>query len=293
MNEKEKQEAYERFKQKMNNNGTPLLTDKEFAEQFMKQAATKLNPNLKQPPKEIVPKKTWNPTPEQEAKLAAYYKQVCSAEKQKALKTKYSFDTELMDLQDAKKKLWGIMKEEANERGFKLTFDDGNKYALDQLIKYFIRDKSFNGSLAKGLALVGDTGRGKTFLMECLQLFTVAYDLPTAFSIIDMKHIAREANTNGVEVIESYTQLIKSYDDVGFEEKVRHYGNQICTFTELISIAYNKFTKTGKVCHMTSNLSHRGLGDFQTFEDKYGKRVGSRLTEMFNFIYLSGQDKRK
>jgi DNA replication protein DnaC len=44
---------------------------------------------------------------------------------------------------------------------------------------------------------------------------------------------------------------------------------------------------------MTSNLSHRGLGDFQTFEDKYGKRVGSRLTEMFNFIYLSGQDKRK
>jgi DNA replication protein DnaC len=203
MNEKEKQEAYERFKQKMNNNGTPLLTDKEFAEQFMKQAATKLNPNLKQPPKEIVPKRTWNPTPEQEAKLAAYYKQVCAAEKQKALKTKYSFDTELMDLQDAKNKLWGIMKEEANERKFKLTFDDGNKYALDQLIKYLIRDKSFNGSLAKGVALVGDTGRGKTFLMECLQLFTISYDLPTAFSIVDMKHIAREANTNGVEVIES------------------------------------------------------------------------------------------
>lgn len=284
---------YEEYKAERAKNGIPVRTEQEFIQEFLKQAATRVDPNLKLPPKEIVPKRTWNPSPEQEVKLAEYYKKVCSAEKQKALKTKYNFSTDLMDLQDAKKKLWGIMREEANEREFKLSFDDSNKYALDQLTKYFIRNKDFNGSLAKGIALVGDTGRGKTFLMECLQLFTVAYDLDTAFSIVDMKHIAREANESGANIIPKYTQLLKSYDDVGFEEKVRHYGNQICVFTDLINIAYNKFTKTGKVCHMTSNLSQSGVGGFETFSDKYGKRVDSRLSEMFNFIYLSGKDKRK
>lgn len=289
MNEKQ---MYEQYKKKRAESGNPIMDSKEFAEQFLKDAATRVNSDLKAPIREVIPKKTWNPTPEQEAKLLAYYKRVCEADKQAAIKTKYNFDTNLMPLKDAKMNIWQVMKQEANERGFILEFDSANKYALDQLTKYFIRDESFNGSLSKGVALVGDVGRGKTFIMECVQIFTVAYELPTAFSIVDMKAIARDAQKNGTTVIPSYTQLIKSYDDVGFEEKASHYGNKICVFTDLINIAYNKFCKTGKVCHMTSNLSLQD-SNFDTFGDRYGSRVESRLREMFNFIYLGGQDKRK
>lgn len=286
-------EQYEEYKEQRAKNGIPVRTDKEFMEEFLKAAATKLNPNLKKPPKEIIPKRTWRPSPEQEVKLSAYYKKVCAADKQKDLKTSYRFDTNLMDVKDAKLKVWDIMKQEANEREVKLSFDNYNKHLLDQLTKYFIRSDEFEGSLNKGIALVGDVGRGKSFLMEVFQIFTVAYELPTAFSIVDMKHIAREANEKGATIIPNYTQLIKSYDDVGFEEKVRHYGNQICVFTDLINIAYTKFTKTGKTCHMTSNLTNMEGMEYDTFEDRYGKRVNSRLKEMFNFLYLGGQDKRK
>jgi DNA replication protein DnaC len=232
-------------------------------------------------------------TPEQQAKLSAYCKQVRMKDKQKITQERYNFDLNLMDLQAAKKAVWEIIQQETAERGQTFVFDDFNRNLLASLTKYFIRSNEYDGDLTKGLCIYGGVGRGKTFIMECMQMFAVAYELPTAFSILDMKHIARDVQTNGVEVVPRYTELIKLYDDVGFEELASNYGNKICVFTELLTIQYNKYSKSGKPCHITSNLAPSDNLGLDTFENRYGSRVFDRMRQMFNFHFLGGNSKRK
>jgi hypothetical protein len=277
--------VYEKYKADREAQGIPISDINTFHESIQEELAQGLSLNRK--PKERAPL-----TQEQQEMVAAYYNKVRYMDKQTVTKTRYKFDTNLMELQDAKKIVWGIMKEMLDERGMSFEFDNYNKQVLDNLVRYYIRDTTFDGVLDKGVCLFGDVGRGKTFLMEVFSEFAMAYDLPTAFLLIDMKSVSREAQEQGAKIVTQHTQGIKSYDDVGFEEKANNFGNKICVFTELINISYNKFVKSGKLCHITTNLALDDSFGLGTFQQQYGARVTSRCKEMFNFIYLGGYDKR-
>lgn len=276
---------YEKYKADREAQGIPISDINTFHEAIQEEVAKGLSINRK--PKEPAPL-----TPAQEATITAYYNKVRYMDKQTIINERYNFDTNLMQLGKAKKEVWGIMQDMLAERGLKFVLDAYNKQALDNLTRYFIRDTSFDGVLNKGVCLFGDVGRGKTFIMEVFSQFTMLNDLPTAFLITDMKTVSREAQAVGMPSVPQYTQGVRSYDDVGFEEKAAHFGNKICVFTELINIAYNKYCKSGKLCHVTTNLALTDTFGLGTFLTHYGPRVADRCKEMFNFIYLGGDSKR-
>jgi DNA replication protein DnaC len=277
--------VYEKYKADREAQGIPISDLTTFHESIQEELAQGLSLNRK--PKEKAPL-----TPEQQAMVAAYYNKVRYMDKQTVTHERYKFDTNLMELKDAKKIVWVIMQDMLKERGMSFDFDNYNKQVLDNLVRYYIRDTTFDGVLDKGICLFGDVGRGKTFLMEVFSEFAMTYDLPTAFLLIDMKSISREAQEQGAKVVTQYTQGVRSYDDVGFEEKAKNFGNNICVFTELINISYNKFVKSGKLCHITTNLAMDASFGLGTFNEHYGARVTDRCKEMFNFIYLGGDSKR-
>jgi DNA replication protein DnaC len=277
--------VYEKYKADREAQGIPISDLTTFHESIQEELAQGLSLNRK--PKEKAPL-----TPEQQAMVAAYYNKVRYMDKQTVTHERYKFDTNLMELKDAKKIVWVIMQDMLKERGMSFDFDNYNKQVLDNLVRYYIRDTTFDGVLDKGICLFGDVGRGKTFLMEVFSEFAMTYDLPTAFLLIDMKSISREAQEQGAKVVTQHTQGVRSYDDVGFEEKAKNFGNNICVFTELINISYNKFVKSGKLCHITTNLAMDASFGLGTFNEHYGARVTDRCKEMFNFIYLGGDSKR-
>ena len=276
---------YEKYKAEREAQGIPISDISTFHESIQQELAQGLR--LDRKPKERTPL-----TPEQQAMVTAYYTKVRYMDKQTVTHSRYKFDTNLMELKEAKKIVWAIMQDMLAERGMSFEFDNYNKQVLDNLVRYYIRDTTFDGVLDKGICLFGDVGRGKTFLMEVFSTFAITYDLPTAFLLIDMKSVSREAQEQGAKIVTQHTQGIRSYDDVGFEEKANNFGNKICVFTELINICYNKFVKSGKLCHITTNLAMDASFGLGTFNEHYGARVTDRCKEMFNFIYLGGESKR-
>jgi hypothetical protein len=75
-------------------------------------------------------------------------------------------------------------------------------------------------------------------------------------------------------------------DDMGTEDIKNYYGNKKNVVGDLIERRYSK-GNTGIWLHATTNLS----GD--QIEQYYGGRVRSRMREVFNFIELKGNDRRK
>lgn len=174
-----------------------------------------------------------------------------------------------------------------------VKLSQSDKHVYRKLTKYFIgeNDVDFSGDLKKGICLYGDVGTGKSITMEVFSAFT--YETPNKFKIYDIKEIAREVQIQGIEVLKEYTKGNCCYDDVGFERNVQHYGSKYDVFEEIVNIMYDKFQKTGRVFHMTTNLGITEDFGHGTINEKYNRRVVDRLREMFNFIELNGESKRK
>lgn len=171
--------------------------------------------------------------------------------------------------------------------GFQI--DQYTKDILDQLLYYFTDDARFKGDLNKGLYLFGNPGTGKSSMMRVLSKNSKQ---PFAFkSCID---ISRMYSNEGYPAIEKYMKMLNvdtlrnlgfneigwCFDDLGFEEKGKHYGKETEVMTEILEKIYNNKFMIGKI-HVTSNIS----GD--EVEVRYGNRIRSRMREMFNLIQFN------
>lgn len=195
---------------------------------------------------------------------------------------------------------------EAFSKNYKFIFkkefeiDDYNAEQFDQMIHYFTgNQEKFNGDIEKGLYLVGNPGCGKSSMMRafCFNTyqpysFVSCSDIVTVFS----------SKSGGFEGIQKYTQMQVAdrqkylgfnnigwcFDDLGSEDKGRHFGNEIEVMKDLLEKIYNNRPMIGNV-HATSNES----GDY--IEGRYGNRVRSRMREMFNMIkfHKDSPDRRK
>lgn len=187
------------------------------------------------------------------------------------------------------------------------VIDRNNSILFDLLCEYFSNDPVFeihakqlgmeNISLKKGLLLAGNFGTGKTWMM---QLFSK--NQRQVFHIRNAKYIADAFGTDGEVVSETFSELIKNpvndrdcffhtysglcIDDMGTEGLKNHYGNKKNVIGDLIESRYFK-KNTGVYLHSTTNLSVKELERF------YGERVTSRMREIFNFIEVIGEDRRK
>ena len=140
---------------------------------------------------------------------------------------------------------------------------------------------------SKGILLSGPVGCGKTSLMKLL-LHLAPHK--TNYEIIPTRNIVFNFNTSGFEVLEKYNDT-KNYcfDDLGVEPVGSHYAKECNVMGEILLSRYDLFVQkvannqkqtTSNQCktHITTNLNAKEL------EKRYGNRVRSRLSEMFNLI---------
>lgn len=203
-------------------------------------------------------------------------------------------------LDDAKKVLWIIIKEELAKRDDVVVLDGNTADVLHNLTMYFIGLEG-EYELRKGIYLYGNVGRGKTFILECFQKLTTAIETrfhnagkvftARSFKIVQAKEMILEVSRKkSLEVLQKYEKGNLVIDDLGQDkdhgDTQKLWGNETDVVGDVITQRYINFNKMGAITHATSNLT------CEEWKRAYGTRVESRMFDMFNIVGLSGEDKR-
>lgn len=161
----------------------------------------------------------------------------------------------------------------------------------EQLSKYILQDPSFIGDLKKGIILIGSQGRGKTILMEAF--CKVMRDVQrTPIKSIDALELQKAFRRGGQEMIAMEDAIDGSpllfLDDISEEVDIaNNYGSKIFVGYEVLSIRHKMWYNRGFLTFATTNSSIELLGA------KYGPRIESRISELFNAFHLDGDDLRQ
>ena len=167
---------------------------------------------------------------------------------------------------------------------------DKHPELTDQIVRYALQLDSFNGDTDKGLILMGATGVGKTVYLKSLSLF-MGYAQKFKFKIYTGFEMERIYQSEG-EGLFSLESAMKSnmfaIDDIGEEHStIKRYGTEINVGVDALTQRHQLYTNKGYLTFATTNLNAEMIGK------KYGKRIESRIYEMFNFIGVKGEDLRK
>jgi DNA replication protein DnaC len=145
----------------------------------------------------------------------------------------------------------------------------------------------------KGLLLMGNIGCGKTTLMRVFR------DNSNPYKIVSCKDVSdiwkKEGDISSFCRLDKGKSYYKSvfgirdtgicFDDLGIETRTRNYGDESNVMEDVILSWYN--TGLFNRIHITTNLT------VDEIEVKYGKRVRSKMREMFNLVIIEGGDRRK
>jgi DNA replication protein DnaC len=209
--------------------------------------------------------------------------------------------------------LKGKLKAAKTPIGRQVKIDSDNEEIIKLLCQYFANDPEFEKgkdmqgnpySLNKGLALMGNVGVGKTFLMgffamnqnqsyvmancrklESLWVEQMSNKEKPAKNVIDTYagpiQIAVNSNPFG------HQALGVCFDDLGTETRPsKAYGEEKHVLAEILMNRYESglpFNWT----HVTTNLSAHDIGT------DYGTRVKDRFREMFNLIQFNNNAKSR
>lgn len=200
-----------------------------------------------------------------------------------------------------------IIEAIGRQRSPRFVIDDENRFAYEQMIKWCHADpdmKSIDpatrmpmpGDVNKGLYIAGNTGTGKSWALEIIR----AYCLVNRFAIryaankdsvlgwrnIRVDEICDTFTRNGVMQQFKTAQCI-GIQDLGAEpEESVYMGNRQNVLRQLIEY---RGDRSDVMTLFTSNLpiNHKSL------VSRYGDRVASRLSEMCNYLEMTGKDRRK
>ncbi|RKS03015.1 AAA family ATPase [Flavobacterium sp. 102] len=165
-----------------------------------------------------------------------------------------------------------------------------------KLIAYFLKDEAscfqYNISINKGILLSGPIGCGKTTLMSIMKYLTPAEH---KFFVKPCREISFEFIQDGYQIIHKYSKgklyesepKIICFDDLGTENNLKYYGNECNVMAEILLSRYDIFIAKKIPTHITTNLSASEI------ETHYGKRVRSRMRELFNLIAYDNNTKDK
>lgn len=184
--------------------------------------------------------------------------------------------------------------------------DKDNADVIQKVSLWASRDKELEKSgelyLHKGLFICGPVGTGKTDLFHMLRMYLGRY-LTDLFHMNSRYKFRREVVweftasfcKKGYEAIVNqdigncyYDELCLIDDRNTFpnKEQATHYGNKLLVGEEIIMKRYDVFKSMGLQSHFSTNASLPQL------KSVYGERAFSRLTEMCNFLFLLGEDRR-
>ncbi len=150
-----------------------------------------------------------------------------------------------------------------------------------ELCELFAGELALNG--APGLILMGETGVGKTYLLDCIGRRALergrSVQKYTAYNIVDMMLRAVRERASAADLCEPELLLI---DDLGTEPMIPSI-----TFEALFA-AINERGNAGRATVVATNL------DRAEILDNYGERIFSRLFSQkgYSVIELKGHDLR-
>jgi len=178
------------------------------------------------------------------------------------------------------------LKQKANEITGDFVINNENKEVINSLFWYFSNNPKFNNSniisnepsLKKGILLIGNTGSGKTTILDIFK--ALKWQGFRKFSTYD---VVEDFEKSGEKGIVTYFNGNIFFDDLGTENEAMYYGKRENVGTRLIEKRYNSYIRDGLKTHVTTNLSINDL------VDKYGFRIEGRIYEMFNIIKLGSK----
>lgn len=184
--------------------------------------------------------------------------------------------------------------------------DNENRFVIENLIKWICGDETMQcqdidnktviqGNLEKGIYLSGNTGVGKSLILEILSAFAKIDDIKV---IIDKENYTMSYKTFRADQICYYyskegdinefkQKAILCIQDVGAEQLETIYmGNRLNVIRNILEY---RGDFSDKITLITSNYPF----NHKAFLEKYGERVSSRLYEHCNYFELKGNDRRK
>lgn len=187
------------------------------------------------------------------------------------------------------------------------VIDDENRFTYENMIRWChcdtkmqaidpVTKKVIPGGLKKGIYIAGNTGTGKSWCLEVMAAYAMAFGFVITLGETEKRMLYWE-NVRADDICEEYaangtfqkfkTRNIYGIQDLGSEPAESVYmGNRIEVLRQLLEY---RGDRTDQVTLFTSNLpmNHKIL------VDRYGDRVSSRLTAMCNYFEIRGKDRRK
>lgn len=177
--------------------------------------------------------------------------------------------------------------------------DNENRQIISHLSKYFSNDPEFNVgnfSLNKGIMIMGNVGTGKSWLMSFFQknkkrCFTIKSCDEISEDYLIYKEDTGNVYSTPIEkplhdpAVFFQKHIGYCFDDLGTEQLKNSFGNKKDVMADILFQIYNK--KDFEKFHITTNLNEKDL------EERYGSRLYSRFSEMFNVFVYDGKDRRK
>ncbi len=167
----------------------------------------------------------------------------------------------------------------------------GNKIDETFKIKYNIDDLSHD----KGIWVVGNTGSGKSFLIELFRAYTGEQLYRNSFIELLFEKIVSNYRDFGEKAFDelSYSETYRARavyvdDFMNVKFDVKNYGDAANVAETILNTRYRVYTKFKKLTHVSTNIYPSQLKEF-SIDD----RIVGRCAEMFNIIELSGVDYRR
>lgn len=192
----------------------------------------------------------------------------------------------------------------------KFRIDDHNRFAFLNFIKWLHGDptmmaidpdtgKPTQGDLTKGIYLAGSPGTGKTWCMDIMRDYSVILGIqiefpdypepklhPLTWSVHHAEDLCEEYLAKG-EVRDLTKRRIIAIQDMGAERKETLFmGNRVDVIRNLIE---KRADIPDVITLATSNMKMQG----EVIKERYGDKVFSRMRQMFNYLIISGPDRRK
>ena len=199
------------------------------------------------------------------------------------------------DYEEAKKTAWNIIVEKVGGKPSNFSKEGNITEVIPQLIRYFIGDSKSVYPLNKGIYLWGDTGSGKTFLMETMQRLLHELGLHHRFfQIQNTPQFTEQILFTGVFEPDKYLKQAVVFDDFGQEEpRLRLFSNEIKPMHSIINRAYDNYKKNGQLVHFTSMLPTKYLHETTDSSIPHiDRRTYERICEMTTPVKLTGKSKR-
>lgn len=187
------------------------------------------------------------------------------------------------------------------------VIDDENRFTYENMIRWChcdtkmqaidpVTKKVIPGGLKKGIYIAGNTGTGKSWCLEVMAAYAMAFGFVITLGETEKRMLYWD-NVRADDICEEYaangtfqkfkTHNIYGIQDLGSEPAESVYmGNRIEVLRQLLEY---RGDRTDQVTLFTSNfpMNHKIL------VDRYGDRVSSRLSAMCNYFEIRGKDRRK